>query len=78
MGVVLTATAVVSSPSLWMLYEGSLSTDEAAKRVLVCLALCWVALTAVAAVAFPGPSGGAGGKDPAGTDVADRRGDAAG
>ena len=77
LGVVLAATAVVSSPSLWMLYEGSLSGDEALKRVLVCLALCWVALSVVGALAFPGPAPRRPGAEatvpvePPGPDVAD-------
>lgn len=52
-GVVLAATAVVSSPILWLVHQGSLSLEDAALRWLICLAVCRVAISVVSSVAYP-------------------------
>lgn len=56
LGGVLAASAVVSSPVLWLLHQGSLTPSDAVQRWAVCTALCWVAITVVGALAFPGTS----------------------
>jgi hypothetical protein len=53
LGTVLTASALVSSPVLWLLQEGTLTPTDAVQRWAVCVALCWVAITVVSAFAFP-------------------------
>ena len=67
-GVVLAASALVSSPILLLLYDGTISATGALQRWLVCVVLCRVAISVVAALAFPpdppqpvGPESGAEG-----------------
>ena len=52
-GVVLAATAVVSSPILWLVHQGSLSLEDAVLRWLMCLAVCQLAISVVASLAYP-------------------------
>ena len=53
---VLGAATLVSSPALWLgLVDRSLPLDVALTRYLVAVALCWAALSLVAAWAFPDP-----------------------
>jgi hypothetical protein len=54
-GAVLAASAVVSSPILWLVYEGSISTEVAVQRWLVSMVICWVAISVVAAFAYSPP-----------------------
>jgi hypothetical protein len=53
LGAVVGASILVASPVLWMLQAGSLSATEALQRWAICLAVCWVAITGVSALAFP-------------------------
>jgi hypothetical protein len=53
--VVLAATAVVSSPILWLVHEGSLSVEDGVLRWFVCLVVCRIAISVVASVAYPSP-----------------------
>ena len=52
-GPVLVASALVSSPILWLVYEGSISTEVALQRWVICAAVCWVAISVISALAFP-------------------------
>lgn len=53
---VLGAATLVSSPALWLgLVDRTLPLDVALTRYLIALALCWAALSVVAAWAFPDP-----------------------
>jgi hypothetical protein len=52
-GVVLVASVLVASPVLWMVRAGTLTLTEALQRWGICLALCWLAITCVGALAFP-------------------------
>jgi hypothetical protein len=53
---VLGAATLVSSPALWLgLVDQTLPLDVALTRYLIALALCWAALSVVAAWAFPDP-----------------------
>lgn len=54
-GTVLVASALVSSPLLWMVQDGSLSPEVALQRWAICVAVCWTALTVVKTFAFPDP-----------------------
>lgn len=54
-GVVLLATAVVSSPLLWLVHEQTISLEDAAERGLVCLVVCRIAISIVSALAYPTP-----------------------
>lgn len=55
-GVVLTLGAIVSSPVAWLLYDGTISLDDALIRIGICLAVVWVAVSIVSALAFsPAP-----------------------
>ncbi|MCW2848597.1 MAG: hypothetical protein JWR90_2571 [Marmoricola sp.] len=53
-GIVVAASVLVSSPVLWMVRAGTLSATEALQRWGICLALCWLAITCVSTLAFPG------------------------
>ncbi len=53
LGTVVGASILVASPVLWMLQAGSLSATEALQRWGICLAVCWLAITGVSALAFP-------------------------
>lgn len=53
LGMVVGASVLVASPVLWMVQAGSLSAAEALQRWAICLALCWIAITGVSALAFP-------------------------
>ena len=52
-GLVLTASAVLCAPMLWMLRDGSISVQDAVVRWLVCVAACYAGISVVAALAFP-------------------------
>ena len=67
--VVVTATAVVASPLLWLVYDGAVPLDVALQRLVVCLVACWALLGIVGALAFsppkePRPDPAAGVVDP--------------
>ena len=51
--VVLAASALVSSPALWLLHAGTITADDALRRVLICLVGTWVAISAVTALITP-------------------------
>lgn len=53
LGTVLVASALVSSPVLWMVQDGSLSATDAVQRWVIVLVGCWLAITVVSAFAFP-------------------------
>ncbi|MCW2819393.1 MAG: hypothetical protein JWR42_2180 [Marmoricola sp.] len=53
--VVVTATAVVASPLLWLVYDGAVPLDVALQRLVVCLVACWALLGIVGALAFSPP-----------------------
>ena len=53
LGTVLVASALVSSPVLWLVQDGSLTATEAIQRWLIVLVGCWLAISVVAAFAFP-------------------------
>ncbi len=52
---VLGGAALVSSPALWGLAEGTTSTDVALTRYLVAVAVCWAVLAFVAMLVGPAP-----------------------
>ncbi len=54
-GLVLCSTAVVASPVLLMVRDGTMTVTEAAERGGIVLAICWAALTFVESFAFPPP-----------------------
>jgi hypothetical protein len=53
LGLTLGASVLVSSPVLLMLQQGTLSPAVALERWAICLAVCWLAITVVGALAFP-------------------------
>ena len=53
LSVVLVAGALVSSPALWLLHAGTITADDALRRVLICLVACWVAISVVTALITP-------------------------
>lgn len=53
--VVMTATAVVASPLLWLVWDGAVPLDVALQRLVVCLVACWALLGIVGALAFSPP-----------------------
>ena len=52
---VLAGAALVSSPALWRALDGTGAPAVALTRFLVCLVLCWAALSAVATLVGPPP-----------------------
>jgi hypothetical protein len=52
-GPVLVVSALVSSPILWLVHEGSISAEVAVQRWAICVALCWAAISIVSALAYP-------------------------
>lgn len=52
---VLVGAALVSSPALWNVIQGSSPADVALTRYLVCVVLCWMALAIVSFVVGPAP-----------------------
>jgi len=57
---VLGGAALVSSPALWGLVQGTTSTDVALTRYLVSVAVCWALLAFVAMLVGPAPRVDAG------------------
>jgi hypothetical protein len=53
LGTALGASVLVSSPVLWMLQQGTMTVEVALERWVVCLAVCWLAITLIASFAFP-------------------------
>ena len=51
-GLVVTVTAVVASPLLWLVHEGAVPLDVAVQRLVVCLAASWLLLAVVSKTAF--------------------------
>lgn len=52
-GVVLVASAVVASPLLWMVHQQTIAPQDALLRWLICVGICRVAISVVAALAYP-------------------------
>jgi hypothetical protein len=52
-GPVLVVSALISSPILWLVHEGSISAEVAVQRWAICVALCWAAISIVSALAYP-------------------------
>ncbi|GAA1874074.1 hypothetical protein [Lapillicoccus jejuensis] len=50
---VLLPTALLSAPTLLEAWQGTMGWDEAMKRVVVVLLVCWVAVSLVRTWAFP-------------------------
>lgn len=50
---VLLPTALLSAPSLLEAWQGTMGWDEALRRVVVVLLVCWVAVSLVRTWAFP-------------------------
>lgn len=50
---VLLPTALLSAPTLLDAWQGTMGWDEALRRVLIVLVVCWVAVSLVRAFAFP-------------------------
>lgn len=50
---VLLPTALLTAPSLLDAWQGTMGWDEALRRVLVVLVVCWVAVSLVRTWAFP-------------------------
>lgn len=59
---VLLPTALLSAPTLFEAWEGTMGWDEALRRVVVVLLVCWLAVSLVRTWAFPTapPPGSAG------------------
>lgn len=57
-GPVLGAAALVSSPALWNVIEGTAPVELALVRFLVSMVICWMAIEVVAAAVGPTPRGG--------------------
>lgn len=55
-GVVLAAAAVVGSPVAWMLYQGTITLDDALVKIVVCVAFCWIALSVVGGLTWSPPT----------------------
>lgn len=55
---VLAAAAVVASPALWSVVDGTLPLDVALTRYLIALGICWALISVVAEFAFPAPGSG--------------------
>jgi hypothetical protein len=73
---VLLGGALLSSPALWRaLVEDTGSPTVALTRFLVCVALCWVALSVVAALVGPPPRPEPAARDHDDADGADRAAD---
>jgi hypothetical protein len=52
---VLVAAALVSSPALWNVIQGTAPAEVALTRYLISVVLCWMALAAVAMLIGPVP-----------------------
>jgi hypothetical protein len=52
---VLVAAALVSSPALWNVLQGTTPAEVALTRYLISVVLCWMALAAVAMLIGPVP-----------------------
>jgi hypothetical protein len=65
-GTVLLASLVVSSPVLWLVWGGDLSTDDAVKRWGICLVLCWLAISVAGELFFPATTNRGLQREPAG------------
>jgi len=54
-GIVLGAAAVVVSPTIWFVVQGTVPLDEALTRYLLLVPVCWAAINLVAEFFFPAP-----------------------
>lgn len=54
-GAAVVASAVVSSPLLWLLHQGAISVEDALLRGGICLVLCRVGISVVASLAYTPP-----------------------
>lgn len=62
-GVVLGAAAVVVSPTIWFVVQGTVPLDEALTRYLLLVPVCWAAINLVAEFFFPAPGDNAPRRD---------------
>lgn len=51
-GVVFVATTLVASPVFLLLHQDSITLEDAVKRLLLCAAVCWIAISIVSSLAW--------------------------
>ena len=49
-GVVFVATTLVASPVFLLLHQDSITLEDAVKRLLLCAAVCWIAISIVSSL----------------------------
>lgn len=54
-GVVFVATTLVASPLFLLLHQDSITLEDAVKRLLLCAAVCWIAISVVGSLAWSPP-----------------------
>jgi hypothetical protein len=54
-GVVFVATTLVASPVFLLLHQDSITLEDAVKRLLLCAAVCWIAISIVSSLAWSPP-----------------------
>ncbi len=52
-GPVLLASAVMSAPAAWMVFQGTMTLTEGLERTLIVILICWAAISLVEAFVFP-------------------------